>query len=78
MIKLTPERQLIHAGPSCVATKAAGITKALTKGDCLRNRKHSLTLRERWGSDGKDSSVELKMEAEPKEIETFISAHISG
>ena len=52
MIKLTPERQLIHAGPSCVATKAAGVTKALTKGGCLRNRKHSLTLREKRGSDG--------------------------
>ena len=51
MIKLTPERQLIHAGPSCVATQAAGVTKALTKGGCLRNRKHSLTLREKRGSD---------------------------
>jgi hypothetical protein len=32
MIKLTPEWQLIHAGPSCVATKAAGVTMALSKG----------------------------------------------
>ncbi|KAH8145236.1 uncharacterized protein LAJ45_10797 [Morchella importuna] len=46
MIKLTPERQLIHERLSCVATKTAGVTKALTKGDCLRSRKHSVTLRE--------------------------------
>ncbi|KAH8144289.1 uncharacterized protein LAJ45_11737 [Morchella importuna] len=52
MNKLTPERQLIHAGPSCVATKAAGVKKALTKGGRLRNWKHSLTLREKRGSDG--------------------------
>jgi hypothetical protein len=32
MIKLTYEWQLIHAGSGCVATKAAGVTKALTKG----------------------------------------------
>ncbi|RPB17750.1 hypothetical protein P167DRAFT_569488, partial [Morchella conica CCBAS932] len=52
MIKLTPERQLIYACPSCVATKTAGVTKALTKGGCHRNRNHSLTLREKRGSDG--------------------------
>jgi hypothetical protein len=32
MIKLTSERELIHAGPGCIATKTAGVTKALTKG----------------------------------------------
>jgi hypothetical protein len=52
MIKLTSERQLIHAGPSCVATKAASVTKALTKGGCLGHRKHPLTLREKRGSGG--------------------------
>jgi hypothetical protein len=52
MIKLTPERQLIYAGPGCVATKAAGVTKALTKGGCFAYRKHLLTLREKRGSGG--------------------------
>jgi hypothetical protein len=52
MIKLTSEWQLIHASPSCVATKAAGVTKALTKSGCLRYRKHLLMLREKWGSGG--------------------------
>jgi hypothetical protein len=50
MIKHTPDRQLIHAGPGCVATKAAGITKALTKGGCLWYWKQLLSLR------GKQSS----------------------
>jgi hypothetical protein len=52
MIKLTPERQLIHAGLGCVATKAAGVTKALTKGVCLGYRKHLLALRKTSGSGG--------------------------
>jgi hypothetical protein len=52
MIKLTSERQLIHAGPGCVATKAAGVIKALTKDGCLGHRKHLLTLREKRGSGG--------------------------
>jgi hypothetical protein len=35
-----------------VATKAAGVTKALTKGGCLGYRKHLLTLRGKRGSGG--------------------------
>jgi hypothetical protein len=52
MIKLIPDRQLIHAGSGCVATKAAGVTKALTKGSSLWYRKHPLTFREKWVSGG--------------------------
>jgi hypothetical protein len=52
MIKLTPERQLIHAGPGCMTTNAAGVTKAMTKDGCLGYRKHLLTLREKRGSGG--------------------------
>jgi hypothetical protein len=58
MIKLTLERQLIRAGPGCVATKAAGVTKALTKGGYLGYRKHLLALREKWGSGGIVSQTE--------------------
>jgi hypothetical protein len=61
MIKLTPERQLIHAGPSCMATKAAGVTKALTKGGCLGYRKHLLVLREKRGSGGIVSQTEKSL-----------------
>jgi hypothetical protein len=49
MIKLTPERQLIHAGPGCLTTKAVGVTKALTKAGWLGYRKHLLVLREKAG-----------------------------
>lgn len=42
----------------CVATKAAGVTKALTKGGCLGYRKHLLTLREKRGSGGIVSGTE--------------------
>jgi hypothetical protein len=58
MIKLTPEQQLIHAGSGCAATKAAGVTKVLTKGGCLGYRKHLLTLREKCGSGGIVSGTE--------------------
>jgi hypothetical protein len=61
MIKLTSERQLIHAGPGCVATKAAGVTKALTKGGCLGYRKHLLTLKEKRGSGGIVSGTEERL-----------------
>jgi hypothetical protein len=61
MIKLTFERQLIYAGPGRVATKAAGVTKALTKGGCLGHRKHLLMFREKRGSGGIDSSPEERL-----------------
>jgi hypothetical protein len=61
MIKLTSEWQLIHAGPGCVATKAAGVTKSLTKGGCLGYRKHLLTLREKRGSGGIVSGTEERL-----------------
>jgi hypothetical protein len=60
-IKLTPEWQLIHAGPGCLATKPAGITKALTEGGCLGYRKHLLMLREKWGSGGIVARTEEKL-----------------
>jgi hypothetical protein len=52
MIKLSLDWQLIHAGSGCVATKAAGVTNALTKGGYLRYRKHLLVLREKRCSGG--------------------------
>jgi hypothetical protein len=61
MIKLTSERQLIHAGPGCVATKAAGITKALSKCGGLEYWKHLLTLREKCGSGGIVSRTEERL-----------------
>jgi hypothetical protein len=62
MIKLIFERQLIHAGPGCVATKAVGVTKTLTKGGCLGYRKHLLTFREKRGSSGIFSRTEEKLQ----------------
>jgi hypothetical protein len=61
MIKRTPEWQLIHSGSSCVATKAAGVTIALTKGGCLGYRKHLLALREKRGSGGIISQTEERL-----------------
>jgi hypothetical protein len=52
MIKLTPERQLIHVGSACVSTKATGVTMALTKGSCLGYWKHLLAFREKRCSGG--------------------------
>jgi hypothetical protein len=61
MIKLTLEWQLIHAGPGFVETKAAGVTKALTKSGYIGYRKHLLALREKRGSGGIVSGTEERL-----------------
>jgi hypothetical protein len=44
-----------------MATKAAGVTMALTKSDCLGYRKHLLALREKRGNGSIISCTEERL-----------------